>query len=102
MKRNLKRKAVPVFRDEDEERAFWAAEDSTGYIDWSKGERVVLPKLKPSLKTISLRLPEATIADLKTLANRRDVPYQSLLKVFLSERIAQERRLTASTGRKRA
>ena len=74
MSRNVKRKAIPRFRDEEEERVFWAAQDSTAYIDWSKADRAVLPNLKPSLKTISLRLPEATIADLKILANRRDVP----------------------------
>jgi predicted DNA binding CopG/RHH family protein len=102
MSKNVSRKPLPKFRDEDEERAFWAAQDSTGYIDWSKGERIALPNLRPSLKTISLRLPEATIAELKTLANRRDVPYQSLLKVFLSERIAYERRLQSSARRKRA
>ena len=102
MSKNVKVKALPRFRDVNEERAFWAAQDSTGYIDWSKGERIALPNLKPSLKTISLRLPEATIAELKMLANRRDVPYQSLLKVFLSERIAHERRLQSSAGRKRA
>ena len=102
MSKNVSRKALPRFRDEDEERAFWAAQDSTGYIDWSKGGRVALPNLKPSLKTISLRLPESTIAELKMLANKRDVPYQSLLKVFLSERIAYERRLQSSAGRKRA
>ena len=102
MSRNVKTKPIPRFQDEEEERAFWAAQDSTAYIDWSKAERVALPDLKPSLKTISLRLPEATIADLKMLANRRDVPYQSLLKVFLSERIAQERKLPSPPGRKRA
>ncbi len=102
MSKSVKKKALPRFRDENEERAFWATQDSTGYIDWSKGERIALPNLKPSLKTISLRLPEATIAELKMLANRRDVPYQSLLKVFLSERIVQERRLQPPAGRKRA
>jgi predicted DNA binding CopG/RHH family protein len=102
MSKNIRRKALPRFRDEDEERAFWDAQDSTGYIDWSKAERIALPRLKPSLKTISLRLPEATIAELKMLANRQDVPYQSLLKVFLSERIAHERRLQSPAGRKRA
>jgi hypothetical protein len=102
MSKTVKKKALPRFRDENEERAFWAARDSTGYIDWRKGQRIALPNLKPSLKTISLRLPEATIAELKMLANRRDVPYQSLLKVFLSERIVQERRLQSSVGRKRS
>ncbi len=74
MSKNVRKKALPKFRDEDEERAFWGAQDSTQYIDWSKGGRIALPNLKPSLKTISLRLPEATIAELKMLANRRDVP----------------------------
>jgi predicted DNA binding CopG/RHH family protein len=101
MSKSVRTKALPKFRDEDEERAFWADQDSTAYLDWSKGKRIALPNLRPSLKTISLRLPEATIAELKTLANRRDVPYQSLLKVFLAERIAQERRLQSSAGRKR-
>ena len=102
MNKKTRRKDLPKFRDEDEERAFWAAQDSTAYIDWGIGQRIALPRLKPSLKTISLRLPEATITELKILANRRDIPYQSLLKVFLSERIAQERRLRSSAGAKGA
>jgi len=85
------RKPIPEFKNEDEERKFWAAEDSTQYIDWSGGKRKTLPKLRPSLKTISLRLPVSMIEELKVLANRRDVPYQSLLKVFLAERLATER-----------
>ena len=84
------RKKIPTFRDEDVEREFWAREDSTEYLDWSKAERVTLPSLRPSLRTISLRLPEAMIAELKLLANKKDVPYQSLLKVFLAERIREE------------
>jgi predicted DNA binding CopG/RHH family protein len=84
------RKKVPTFKDEDAERAFWAKEDSTDYIDWSKAERLTLPNLRPTLRTISLRLPEAMIAELKLLANKRDVPYQSLLKVFLADRIKDE------------
>ena len=83
-------KKIPTFKDEDAEREFWATADSTEYIDWSKAQRVTLPNLRPSLRTISLRLPEAMIAELKLLANKRDVPYQSLLKVFLAERIKQE------------
>ncbi len=83
-------KKIPKFRNEDAERAFWAAHDSTEYVDWKKAKRVVLPKLKPSLKTISLRLPEAMLEELKLLANKRDVPYQSLLKIFLSEKIREE------------
>ena len=83
-------KKIPRFRSEDEERKFWAGHDSTEYVDWRKGTRVVLAELKPSMKTISLRLPEAMLEELKLLAHKRDVPYQSLLKVFLSERIREE------------
>ncbi|MDQ7839361.1 MAG: BrnA antitoxin family protein [Thermodesulfobacteriota bacterium] len=84
------KKKLPKFTSEDEERNFWATADSTEYVDWKKAGRVVLPNLKPSLKTISLRLPEFMIEELKLLANKRDIPYQSLLKMFLSERIEQE------------
>ncbi len=83
-------KKIPKFKSEDEEREFWASHDSTEYVDWKKAKRVVLPGLKPSLKTISLRLPEFMLEELKLLANKRDVPYQSLLKMFLSERIREE------------
>lgn len=83
-------KNIPKFKTEDEEREFWANADSTDYVDWSKAKRPVLPNLKPSLKTISLRLPEIMIEELKLLANKRDVPYQSLIKIFLSERLKKE------------
>jgi predicted DNA binding CopG/RHH family protein len=83
---------IPSFRSEDEEREFWATADSTEYFDWSKARRAVFPNLKPSTATISLRLPQGMLDELKVLANQRDVPYQSLLKVFLSERITAERR----------
>ena len=83
-------KRIPEFKTEGEERRFWQTHDSTDYIDWSKAERVVLPRLKPSTRTISLRLPESMLERLKVLANKRDVPYQSLLKVFLAERIQAE------------
>ena len=86
------KKRLPKFTGEDQERDFWAARDSTAYLDWKKAKRVALPKLKPSLKTISIRLPAWMIEDLKGLANQRDVPYQSLLKVFLAERIDRELR----------
>lgn len=88
----MKKKRIPKFKSEDEERDFWAKEDSTEYIDWGKAKKVVLPNLKPSLKTISLRLPELMLAELKLLANKRDIPYQSLLKMFLAERIEKELR----------
>jgi predicted DNA binding CopG/RHH family protein len=83
-------KKIPKFKNEDEERAFWASHDSTEHIDWKRAGRVTLPRLKPSLKTISLRLPEAMLEELKLLANKRDVPYQSLLKIFLSEKLREE------------
>ena len=87
------KKKIPKFRNEDEERKFWSAHDSTEYVDWKKAKRAVLPRLKPSVRTISLRLPEAMLEELKRLASKRDVPYQSLMKVFLAERIQKERRL---------
>ena len=83
-------KSIPKFKSEAEERKFWLTHDSADYIDWSKAKKAVFPNLKPSTETISLRLPKGTLADLKVLANQRDVPYQSLLKVFLTDRIAQE------------
>lgn len=82
---------TPVFASEDAEQAFWAEQDTADYVDWSAAERVRLPNLKPSTATISLRLPESMLEELKVLANQRDVPYQSLLKVFLAERLAAER-----------
>ena len=85
------KKTLPEFRSEDEERKFWAKADSTKYLDWTSAKRQKLVNLKPSLRTISLRLPVSMIEDLKIQANRRDVPYQSLLKVYLAERLAQER-----------
>lgn len=88
MKRSKK---IPTFSDEAAEREFWSREDSTEYIDWSNATPLVTPNLRPTLRTISLRLPESMIAELKLLANQRDVPYQSLLKVFLAERLSEER-----------
>ena len=84
-------KKIPEFKNENDERNFWATADSTEYLDWPSGKRRKLIHLKPSLRTISLRLPVSMIEDLKVLANRRDVPYQSLLKVFLAERLERER-----------
>ena len=89
--KKTKRK-IPKFKSEDQERAFWSKHDSTDYIDWTNAKKVVLPNLKPSVKTISLRLPEMMLEQLKLLANKRDVPYQSLLKMFLAERIEAELR----------
>ena len=84
------KKKIPVFKSEEEERLFWQQHDSSEYLDWSAAEAVVLPKLKPSTRSISIRLPESMIDELKVLANKRDVPYQSLLKIFISERIDAE------------
>ena len=83
-------KKIPKFMNEEEERKFWAEHDSTDYVDWSKAKRAVFPNLKPSTKTISLRLSQTMLEELKLLANKRDVPYQSLVKMFLSERIDSE------------
>lgn len=88
MKKTLK--PIPEFQTEDEEREFWATHDSTDYIDWSKAERVSFPNLKPSTETISLRLPASLLTDIKVLANKSDVPYQSLMKIFLAERVERE------------
>ena len=84
------KKKIPKFKSEAEERLFWQKQDSSTYIDWTNAEEVVLPRLKPTTKAISIRLPESMIEELKVLANKRDVPYQSLLKIFLSERIDAE------------
>jgi predicted DNA binding CopG/RHH family protein len=81
---------IPKFKSEGEERAFWMKRDSTGLIDWSKAKRAKFPHLKPSTRTISLRLPQMLIDELKILANKRDIPYQSLLKSFLTERVREE------------
>ena len=78
------------FKTEDQEREDWSATDSTDVLDWSKARKVVLSNLKPSVKTISLRLPESMLEGLKLIANKRDIPYQSLIKVFLAERIEHE------------
>ena len=88
--RKMSKKVIPKFISEGHERAFWAKHDSSEFLDWTKAQRALLPKLKPSVRTISLRLPEHLIARLKVLANKRDVPYQSLLKVLLAERLKQE------------
>ena len=83
-------KPIPEFKNEDEEREFWATHDSTENVDWSQARRVIFPNLKPSTRTISVRMPESMVDELKVLANKRDVPYQSLIKMFLRERIDAE------------
>jgi predicted DNA binding CopG/RHH family protein len=86
------KKKIPKFKNEAEERLFWQKHDSSEYLDWSNAEEAILPKLKPSTRSISLRLPESMIEELKVLANKRDIPYQSLLKIFISEKINIELR----------
>ena len=85
-----KLKLKPTFKSEAQEAVFWVSHDSTDYIDYSKSRRMIFPKLKPSTETISLRLPKSLLDQLKTLANKRDVPYQTLLKLFVLERVQAE------------
>jgi predicted DNA binding CopG/RHH family protein len=85
-----KLKKVPKFKNEMEEFEFWATHDSTEYVDYSKAKKKIFPRLKPSTKTISIRLPESLVDHLKFLANKRDIPYQSLLKMFLTEKVEDE------------
>ena len=83
-------KKIPKFKNEDQEREFWATHDSVDYVDWLKAQEAVFPNLKPSTETISLRLPEYLLVRIKELANAKDVPYQSLMKIFLADRVKQE------------
>ena len=87
-----RKKAIPAFKNEEQERKFWASHESADYIDWRRAEEVRLPNLRPTTRTISIRLPQPMIERLKVLANKRDVPYQSLLKMYVAERIEEELR----------
>lgn len=87
---NKKLKPIPRFRNEAAERKFWKTHDSTDYVDWSKARRVQFPNLKLSTTAISLRLPQGLLDRIKVAANKRDVPYQSLIKVWLAEKIEAE------------
>lgn len=89
-----KLKPIPRFKNEDEEDAFWATHDSTEYFDWSKAKKIVFPNLKPSTKTITIRVTESLLNDLKRIANKKDVPYQSLVKIFLDQKVKEEHRIT--------
>jgi predicted DNA binding CopG/RHH family protein len=80
-------KSIPKFANEDEERRFWEQHDSSEYLDWSQAKQVVMPNLKPTTRTISLRLPQHLLDSIKAAANARDVPYQSLIKVWLQEKL---------------
>jgi predicted DNA binding CopG/RHH family protein len=98
MLRRKQLKPIPRFKSESEERDFWETHDTADYVDWEQARVGYFPNLKPSTETISLRLPASLLAELKILANKRDVPYQSLLKVFLAERISRE--LARDSGRR--
>ena len=87
-----KLKKIPRFKSEAEERSFWEQHDSSDYVDWSQAQSSTLPNLKPSTKTISIRLPEGLLYNLKVEANKRDMPYQSLIKVLLAEDIKEIRK----------
>lgn len=80
-------KPIPKFATEADERAYWESNDSTAHLDWTQAQQVSLPNLKPTTKTISLRLPQHLLDSIKTAANSRDVPYQSLIKVWLQEKL---------------
>ena len=88
MPKNLKK--IPIFKTEDEEREFWANGDSTEFVDWENAENIVLPNIKPTTRTISLRISESMLNEIRLIANKRDVPYQSLIKIFLKDRIDAE------------
>lgn len=92
-RKSVVKESMPRFRTEDEERDFWAEHDVVDFFDWEKSVEGSFPALKPSTRTISLRLPQALLDELRAMANERDVPYQSLLKIFLAERVARERNL---------
>lgn len=87
------------FANEDDEREYWATHDSAGEVDWSRAKVVRLPNLAPSTRSISLRLPDGMLDDLKILAHKRDVPYQSLIKLFLAERLRAEHRADATVAK---
>ena len=87
---------IPKFNNEDEEREYWANQDSSEILDWKQAQRAIFPNLKPTLKSISLRLPESMIDELRQLANEHDIPYQSLIKHFLRESIDQEYKVNKS------
>jgi predicted DNA binding CopG/RHH family protein len=96
-----KNEIIPDFKNEDEEREFWATHSPLDYFDIKDFKRASFPKLKPSVKSISIRLPEAMLAELKTLANKRDIPYQSLAKIYLARQISLERESLHKASRKR-
>jgi predicted DNA binding CopG/RHH family protein len=86
----MKKNKIPKFRTEEEEREFWNSHDSTKYVDWKKAKEVTLPNLKPSARSISIRFPEILIEELKMLAHKKDIPYQSLIKAYVSEKVKED------------
>jgi len=88
-----KLKNIPSFKTEKQERKFWESHDSSEYLDLGKAQRTILPNLKPSTKTISLRLPEGLLDNIKVEANKRDMPYQSLIKVWLAKEVLESRQV---------
>ena len=92
MKKQLKK--IPHFRSEDQERTFWSTHDSEEYIDWSSAKKVRFSRLKPSTTTISIRLPQSMLEDIKILAQKRDVPYQSMMKIMLDSKLREEKAIS--------
>ena len=92
----MSKKKIPSFKNEAKEKAFWHTHDSIEYVDWANAKTVSFPNLQPSKKTISLRLPEMLLNDIKMLANKRDVPYQSLIKILLAEKMQEEAKQASS------
>ena len=88
----ITRKLIPVFRNEEEERAFWAGHSPLDYMDQASASRRTFPDLRPTLKSVSIRLPEDMVEQLKVLAHKKDIPYQSLAKIYLAREILMERR----------
>ena len=86
----MKKKHIPRFKSEEEEREFWASHDATDFIDFSEAKQTLMPNLRPTMKKISIRLPESLLESIKVLAHKRDVPYQSLMKILLAEGIERE------------
>lgn len=93
-------KKIPKFKTEDSERDFWAKADTTEYFDWNKAKKIKFPKLKPSVASISIRLPKGLLEDIKILANKKDVPYQSLMKIYLDEKVKHEKRRLGRTPKR--
>ena len=88
-------KKIPKFKSEEVEQKFWKENDTSDFIDWSKAEEVSFPNLKPSLKSISIRLPESMVEQFKIIANKKDIPYQSLMKIYLSDALKKENKKSA-------